>query len=108
MTDHARRAPRIPLSFPVLVTTGQEVRRHMADNVSRDGMLLLASEPYRIGDRVRVTFVLPATDVEIEVEAEVLHVAWVPGRASGQFRVGVRFERFDNDGAHPPLRALPC
>lgn len=104
-----RRTPRVPLSFPVLVELGGEVKRLMADNISHSGMLFLASEPYRIGDQVQIIFSLPATDVEIEAAAEVLHVTWTPGKPNGgHFRVGVRFESFHQGDMHPPLRALPC
>ncbi len=104
-----RRATRVPLSFPVLVELGGEIKRLMADNVSHSGMLFLAPEPYRVGEHVQIIFCLPSTDVEIEAVAEVLHVTWSPGRqGGGHFRVGVRFESFDHGDDHPPLRALPC
>lgn len=80
----------------------------MADNVGEAGMLFLAREPYHVGDHVLITFTFPTTDVEIEVEAEVLHVAWAPGNPGGHFRVGVKFGRFEQGEVHPPLRALPC
>ena len=104
-----RRIPRHPLSFPVLVELGDEIKRYMADNVSPTGMLFLAPEPYRVGERLRITFILPATDLEIQAEAEVIHVTWDPFSAGGgSFGVGVRFEGFDHNDLSPPLRCLPC
>lgn len=107
---HQRRSPRLELSFPVLVEWGSEVRRLLAANISERGMLFLSPEPYPAGATLRVTFGLPATDVELTVRAEVLHVTWVvdPADGEGSFRVGLGFVEFEDDAVRPPLRCLPC
>jgi hypothetical protein len=103
--EQDRRARRLELSFPVLVESGGEVRRLMASDVSERGMLFLSHEPYPVGGRLRVTFGLPSTDVELTALAEVVHVGWHP---AGHFRVGLRFLEFERGEIHPPLRCLPC
>lgn len=109
MMPRERRAARLPLSFPVLVELGGEIKRLMADNVSQSGMLFLAPEPYRLGEQLLITFILPSTDVEIQARAEVIHVTWDPeGPGGGVFGVGVRFDGFEPDERDAPLRCLPC
>ena len=103
-----RRSPRVEISFPVFVEIGGEIRRHRAANVSEQGMMFLAREPYPVGTPCRVTFVLPFTDVEIMARAEVVHVTWVVEPAEGMFRVGLRFEEFESGETERPLMALPC
>lgn len=109
---HQRRTPRLELSFPVLVEWGGDVRRLLAANVSERGMLFLSPEPYPKGAALRVTFGLPATDLELTVKAEVLHVTWAAdpaeGAGAGNFRVGLGFVEFEDGADHPPLRCLPC
>jgi len=96
------------MSFPVLVESGGEVKRQMAENVSELGMLVLSREPYLVGSQLRVTFSLPATDVELAAEAEVRHITWVDDSKEGHFRIGLHFRDFDQGELHPPLRCLPC
>ena len=103
-----RRTPRWELSFPVLVETGGEVKRHMAANVSEEGMLFHSPEPYMVGTVLKVTFGLPSTDLEFVAESEVIHVAWIRTPEGGHFRTGLRFREFDKGELHPPLRCLPC
>jgi hypothetical protein len=93
----------------VLVELGGRLKRCMADNISPLGMLFLAAEPYRLGEQLTITFLHPATDLEIQAEAEVIHVTWDPaGHGGGTFKIGVRFDHFSHDSTHPPLRCLPC
>jgi hypothetical protein len=103
-----RRAPRLELSFPVLVETGGELRRHRAANVSETGMMFLAYEPYAIGTPCRVTFLLPFTDVELAAKAEVVRVSWIADPRVGLFKIGLRFVEFERDAQPRPLMALPC
>lgn len=106
--EQDRRAPRLELSFPVLVESGGEVRRHRAANVSEQGMMFLAPEPYLLGTQVKVIFCLPWTDVEFVTVGEVIHVDWEVERGEGLFHIGVQFTAFEVDEPFLPLRALPC
>ncbi len=103
-----RKISRLELSFPVLVELGGVVKRQRAANVSEQGMLFLAAEPYALGVELNVTFCLPSTDVELTVLVEVIHITWVNDRRDGHFRIGVLFRDFEQGESNPPLRCLPC
>lgn len=107
MSETPRRALRLRLAFPVLVEAGGRLRRYTAEDVSEAGLLFSAPEPYAVGSMLRITFALPATDVELVAEAVVRHVQWDGAEPPGRFRVGVEFGRFDQGEVHPPLRCLP-
>lgn len=107
MDGARRRAARLRLAFPVLVESAGELRRHTAEDVSAEGLLFTAAEPYPVGSLLRITFALPSTDVELVAEAFVRHVEWDGEEPPGAFRVGVEFGAFDQGEVHPPLRCLP-
>jgi len=104
-----RHTSRLELSFPVLVEVGGTFQRRVAVNVSEAGLLFRSPQPYAVGHRLCIVFSLPGTDVELRGSAQVRHVSWQKTEGPDQeFRIGVRFEGFEQGDYHPPMRCLPC
>lgn len=105
--QHKRRVPRFKLSFPVFVESGGAIKRLMASDVSDCGMLFLSSDPYVVGSKIKITFSLPSTDVELSLWSEVIHSKWFQEEDGGHFRIGVLFKDFDQEELRHPIRCLP-
>jgi hypothetical protein len=94
------REPRSPFSFPVLVEFKDELRRHLARNISSAGIYLDADPPYPIGAIVRIVFTYPGSDVELTAIGEVRHHECHPTEILGEsveiMGVGIAFLRFED------------
>jgi hypothetical protein len=100
------REPRSPFAFPVLVEWQDEIRRHLARNISDAGILIEADPPYPIGAIVRVVFIYPGSDVELtavgEVRHQECHSTMLLGESVDVMGVGIAFLRFE-DGVVRPI-----
>ncbi len=99
------REPRSPIAFPVLVEWQDEIRRHLARNISDSGILIDADPPYPIGAIVRVVFIYPGSDVELAAVGEVRHQECHPTMLLGEpvdvMGVGIAFLRFEDGVVRP-------
>lgn len=89
-----RRAARIPIenvTVEIYSADGTPEAPEMCDieNLSEGGMLFRCSKSYRVGQALRLTFLVPDTIVAIRSDAVVVH-----GRVdlSGRY-IGVRFSK---------------
>jgi hypothetical protein len=103
------REPRSPFSFPVLVECRDEIRRHLARNISDSGILIDADPPYPIGTVVRVVFIYPGSEVELTAVGVVrhheCHATMLLGECVDVMGVGIAFLRFE-DGVVRPQHQL--
>jgi uncharacterized protein (TIGR02266 family) len=120
-----RQTIRFDKAFPVYLAGEEGMTRGIARNLSEGGMFIETREPYRLGARVKVTFVSPDTSAEITLVGEVRYQCFLsygggdetaPGES--QLRgMGVRFTEVDEQetgltstlgtaGAEAPARLL--
>lgn len=98
-----RTSIRFDKAFPVYLAGEEGVTRGIARNISDGGMFIETREPYRLGARVKVTFVSPDTTTEITMVGEVRYQCFLSyggdGDGESQLRgMGVRFvEESDRD-----------
>lgn len=98
-----RTSIRFDKAFPVYLAGEEGVTRGIARNISDGGMFIETREPYRLGARVKVTFVSPDTTAEITMVGEVRYQCFLSygtdGDGESQLRgMGVRFiEESDQD-----------
>lgn len=91
-----RSSIRFDKAFPVYLAGDEGMTRGIARNISEGGMFIETREPYRLGSRVRVTFVSPDTSTEITMVAEVRYQCFLSyggaGESESQLRgMGIRF-----------------
>lgn len=102
------REPRRAVLFPVLVENDDEVRRHIARNISDAGIFIESDPPYSLGTVVRVVFIYPGSDVELTAVGEVRHQSFKPLAGLDGVEeipgVGIVFLRFE-DGIVKPTGA---
>ncbi len=110
MAKERRTSIRFDKAFPVYLAGEEGVTRGIARNISSGGMFIETREPYRLGARIRITFVSPDTTTEISVTAEVRYQCVLSyGGANdteNQLRgMGVRFVEVDEEdlGLTSPL-----
>ena len=80
-----RRFRRVPISTMLEVESGGESYTLTAENISPGGMLIRCSKTLNEGEKVRLRFTLPGTNIEMRVTGTVQHVS------PGAF-MGVHFE----------------
>lgn len=81
MNDERRSAPRIPVPAPIAVTnsiTGETIGR--VGNLSRNGMMLICSQPLRDGALYQLRFRLNGNSEEIETG---VHTMWTEQASTG-------------------------
>jgi hypothetical protein len=104
------REPRSPFSFPVLVEYGDQIRRHLARNISDSGIFIDADPPYPLGVTVRIVFIYPGSDVELTAIGEVKHHECHPTMLLGEcvdvMGVGIAFVRFEDGVVKSPPQLL--
>jgi Tfp pilus assembly protein PilZ len=91
-----RTAIRFDKAFPVYLSGEEGVTRGIARNLSDGGMFIETREPYRLGSRIKVTFVASESSTEITLVADVRYQCFLSyggdGPAESQLRgMGVRF-----------------
>ncbi len=90
-----RTSIRFDKAFPVYLCGDEGLTRGIARNISEGGMFIETREPYRLGARIRVTFVSPDTSTEITLVGEVRYQCFLSyGGGSGESQLrgmGVRF-----------------
>jgi hypothetical protein len=94
------REPRSPFAFPVLIEWQDEIRRHLARNISDSGIFIDADPPYPIGAMVRIVFIYPGSDVELTAIGQVKHHECHPAVLLDEcvevMGVGIAFVRFED------------
>ncbi|MFN7133263.1 MAG: PilZ domain-containing protein [Myxococcales bacterium] len=100
MANERRTSIRFDKAFPVYLAGEEGVTRGIARNISVGGMFIETREPYRLGARIRITFVSPDTTTEISVTAEVRYQCFLSyggdNDTENQLRgMGVRFVEVD-------------
>ncbi len=91
-----RGSIRFDKAIPVYLAGDEGMTRGIARNVSDGGMFIETREPYRLGARIKVTFVSPDTTTEITMLGEVRYQCFLSyggqGEGESQLRgMGVRF-----------------
>ena len=91
-----RASIRFDKAFAVYLSGEEGVTRGIARNISDGGMFIETREPYRLGSRVKVTFVSPQSSAEITLVGEVRYQCFLSyggdGPGESQLRgMGVRF-----------------
>lgn len=95
-SQERRTAIRFDKAFPVYLAGEEGVTRGIARNISEGGMFIETREPYRLGARVRVTFVSPDSSTELTFVGEVRYQCFLSYGAGDQSEsqlrgMGVRF-----------------
>ena len=90
------KTARFDKAFPVYLAGDEGMTRGIARNIGDGGMFIETREPYRLGSRIRVTFVSPDTSTEITITGEVRYQCFLSyggeGAGESQLRgMGVRF-----------------
>jgi hypothetical protein len=92
-----RTAIRFDKAFPVYLSGEEGVTRGIARNISDGGMFIETREPYRLGSRIKVTFVANESSAEITMVGEVRYQCFLsyggdgPGEENQLRGMGVRF-----------------
>jgi Tfp pilus assembly protein PilZ len=99
-----RTTIRFDKAFPVYLSGEEGVTRGIARNISDGGMFIETREPYRLGARVKVTFVSADTTAEITMVGEVRYQCFLSyggaGEGENQLRgMGLRFVEVAERGA---------
>ncbi|HWP85714.1 MAG TPA: PilZ domain-containing protein [Terriglobia bacterium] len=84
-----RRAPRISVSFPVLVRWGQKQFKWLAREFSEYGILLAASNKDIVGEELKLELPLDSQTTPITVEGVVAYTT--------ETGVGIRFKNVSPD-----------
>ncbi len=95
-----RSSIRFDKAFPVYLAGEEGVTRGIARNISDGGMFIETREPYRLGSRVKVTFVSSDGHTEITMVADVRYQCFLSyggdGPCENQLRgMGLRFVEVD-------------
>jgi Tfp pilus assembly protein PilZ len=105
-----RASIRFDKAFPVYLAGEEGLTRGIARNISDGGMFIETREPYRLGARVKVTFVSPDTSTEITMVGEVRYQCFLSygGANEGESQLrgmGLRFVEVDEQevGLTAPL-----
>jgi hypothetical protein len=106
-----RASIRFDKAFPVYLSGEEGVTRGIARNISDGGMFIETREPYRLGSRIKVTFVGADAHSEITMVAEVRYQCFLSyggdGPGESQLRgMGVRFVEVETKelGLSAPLQ----
>jgi Tfp pilus assembly protein PilZ len=91
-----RTSIRFDKAFPVYLAGDEGMTRGIARNISDGGMFIETREPYRLGARVKVTFVSQDTTTEISMVGEVRYQCFLSygGSREGENQLrgmGLRF-----------------
>ncbi|MBI5542696.1 MAG: PilZ domain-containing protein [Deltaproteobacteria bacterium] len=91
-----RSAIRFDKAFTVYLSGEEGMTRGIARNISDGGMFIETREPYRLGTRIKVTFVSADTNTEITMVGDVRYQCFLSyggeGDGESQLRgMGVRF-----------------
>ena len=91
---------RFDKAFPVYLSGEEGMTRGIARNISDGGMFIETREPYRLGSRIKVTFVAADSTTEITLVAEVRYQCFLSyggaAESESQLRgMGVRFVEID-------------
>lgn len=95
-----RTSMRFDKAFPVYLSGEEGMTRGIARNISDGGMFIETREPYRLGSRIKITFVAADSTAEITMVAEVRYQCFLSYGGTGdnesQLRgMGVRFVEID-------------
>ena len=94
-SNDRRGSVRFDKAFTVYLAGDEGLTRGIARNISDGGMFVETREPYRLGAKVRVTFVSPDTTTEITLLGEVRYQCFLSyGADAGESQLrgmGVRF-----------------
>jgi len=119
--NERRTSIRFDKAFPVYLAGEEGVTRGIARNISDGGMFIETREPYRLGSRVKVTFVSSDGHTEITMVADVRYQCFLSyggdGPCENQLRgMGLRFVEVDekemglaapiSDKSSPAIRVL--
>lgn len=83
-----RSSIRFDKAFPVYLAGDEGMTRGIARNLSEGGMFIETREPYRLGARVKVTFVSPDMGTEITLVAEVRYQCFLSYGGSNETTAG--------------------
>ena len=91
---------RFDKAFTVYLSGEEGMTRGIARNISDGGMFIETREPYRLGSRIKVTFVAADSTTEISMVGEVRYQCFLSygGGAEGESQLrgmGVRFVEID-------------
>ena len=84
-----RRAPRIAVSFPVVVNWGRKQFKWLAREFSEYGILLAGSNKEMVGEELKLELALDPADPPLEVEGVVAYAT--------DTGVGIRFKNISPD-----------
>jgi Tfp pilus assembly protein PilZ len=106
-----RASMRFDKAFPVYLSGDEGLTRGIARNISDGGMFIETREPYRLGSRIKVTFVSSEMNTEITLVGEVRYQCFLSYGADDQSEsqlrgMGVRFVELEKQelGLGAPLR----
>ena len=109
-----RTSIRFDKAFPVYLAGDEGMTRGIARNISDGGMFIETREPYRLGARVKVTFVSQDATTEITMVGEVRYQCFLSygGAPEGESQLrgmGVRFVEVEEKdlGLTAPLARGP-
>ena len=99
-----RTSIRFDKAFPVYLSGDEGLTRGIARNISDGGMFIETREPYRLGSRIRVTFVAADTNAEITLVGEVRYQCFLAygGQGTGESQLrgmGIRFVNMESQEA---------
>jgi hypothetical protein len=101
-----RRLTRYQVWFPVQLATDELGAIAMTHNVAAGGMLLASSAELKAGERVKVTFVVPADGTQREFEGRVVRAEKNPEDPEGMWpnRIAIAFDQVSEE-LEPLLKA---
>jgi Tfp pilus assembly protein PilZ len=96
LVQERRSSTRFDKAFTVYLSGEEGLTRGIARNISDGGMFIETREPYRLGSRIKVTFVSSDSNTEITLVGDVRYQCFLSygGQGDGESQLrgmGVRF-----------------
>ncbi|HBG46237.1 MAG TPA: hypothetical protein DDW94_04515 [Deltaproteobacteria bacterium] len=68
-----KRNPRVPVSIPVTLVSGQKIMKSFASMLSRDGIFVMSLNPLAVNSACALSFSIPGTQKELSTGARVIY-----------------------------------
>lgn len=91
-----RRFMRFKVFLEALYHCRGEKRNIKVNNFSKDGIGVLSSETFNVGEEVGIEMMIPGDNVPIIIEGQI---AWASGPADelNEYKGGLKFSKINND-----------